>query len=68
MATAPAKTTTGSNRSTERFVRESGIAASVAGVVEPVLESLGFRLVREPNSWISQLSSGLSKALSITGS
>jgi ribosome maturation factor RimP len=31
---------------TTRFVRESGAAAKVADLVEPVLESLGFRLVR----------------------
>jgi ribosome maturation factor RimP len=29
-----------------RFIRETGIAAEVASLVEPVLESLGFRLVR----------------------
>lgn len=29
-----------------RFLRETGLAAEVAGVVEPVLEDLGFRLVR----------------------
>ena len=32
--------------SSERFVRETGIAAEIAAVAEPVLESLGFRLVR----------------------
>jgi ribosome maturation factor RimP len=32
--------------STERFLRESGLAAEVATVVEPVLADLGFRLVR----------------------
>ena len=31
---------------TERFLRETGLAADVAAVVEPTLESLGFRLVR----------------------
>jgi ribosome maturation factor RimP len=31
---------------TRRFLRETGIAADVAAVVEPVLEDLGFRLVR----------------------
>jgi ribosome maturation factor RimP len=31
---------------TARFIRESGLAAQVAGLVEPVLEGLGFRLVR----------------------
>ena len=46
MATVPVKTTMSSAQSTDRFVRESGIAASVASVIEPVIESLGFRLVR----------------------
>jgi len=32
--------------SSDRFLRESGPAADLAGLVEPVLESLGFRLVR----------------------
>lgn len=32
--------------STERFLRESGLAAEVAAIVEPVLGDLGFRLVR----------------------
>lgn len=32
--------------STDRFMRETGLAADVAAVAEPVLESLGFRLVR----------------------
>ena len=31
---------------TRRFLRETGIAADIAAVVEPVLEDLGFRLVR----------------------
>jgi ribosome maturation factor RimP len=31
---------------TERFIRESGPAAEVAALVEPVLEDMGFRLVR----------------------
>ncbi len=30
----------------ERFIREHGVAAAIAGVVEPVLLDLGFRLVR----------------------
>ncbi|MEQ8823570.1 MAG: ribosome maturation factor RimP [Filomicrobium sp.] len=30
----------------ERFVRETGLAAALAELVEPVLEHLGFRLVR----------------------
>jgi ribosome maturation factor RimP len=29
-----------------RFIRETGLAADIAAVVEPVLQSLGFRLVR----------------------
>ena len=31
---------------TRRFLRETGVAADIAAVVEPVLEDLGFRLVR----------------------
>jgi ribosome maturation factor RimP len=31
---------------TRRFLRETGIAADIAAVVEPVLEDMGFRLVR----------------------
>jgi ribosome maturation factor RimP len=31
---------------TERFVRETGAAAEIADLVEPVLEDMGFRLVR----------------------
>lgn len=38
--------TTGEGGSTERFIRETGPAAQCAELVEPVLESLGFRLVR----------------------
>lgn len=30
----------------ERFVRETGLAAAIAEVAEPVIEGLGFRLVR----------------------
>lgn len=30
----------------ERFIRETGLAASLAELVEPVLDDLGFRLVR----------------------
>ncbi|MGI9386307.1 MAG: ribosome maturation factor RimP, partial [Methyloligellaceae bacterium] len=30
----------------KRFIRETGIAADIAGIAEPVLKSLGFRLVR----------------------
>ncbi len=29
-----------------RFIRESGIASDVATLIEPVIEELGFRLVR----------------------
>lgn len=32
--------------SSDRFLRETGLAAEVATLAEPVLESLGFRLVR----------------------
>jgi len=32
--------------STSRFARESGLAAQIADVAEPVLEGLGFRIVR----------------------
>ncbi len=32
--------------STERFLRETGLAADLAGLVEPVLDGLGYRLVR----------------------
>jgi len=32
--------------STERFIQETGLASDLAVLVEPVLESLGFRLVR----------------------
>jgi len=35
-----------SGSDTRRFLRETGVAAEVATVVEPVLEDLGFRLVR----------------------
>lgn len=31
---------------TTRFLRETGLAADVAGAIEPALEGLGFRLVR----------------------
>nr|PZN87922.1 MAG: ribosome maturation factor RimP [Pseudomonadota bacterium] len=31
---------------TRRFIRETGVAAEIAALVEPVLEDLGFRLVR----------------------
>lgn len=32
--------------SNERFIREDGLAAAVAGIAEPVIAELGFRLVR----------------------
>jgi ribosome maturation factor RimP len=32
--------------SNERFLSETGLAATLAGLVEPVLDSLGYRLVR----------------------
>jgi ribosome maturation factor RimP len=38
--------TTASERSEPRLVAETGLAARVAGVAEPVLEGLGFRIVR----------------------
>lgn len=34
------------NADTTRFLRETGIAAEIAAIVEPVLADLGFRLVR----------------------
>ncbi len=48
MATLPGTITVPPVRtqSADRFVRESGIAAGVADTAAPVLESLGFRLVR----------------------
>lgn len=45
MASEPAKTDT-APPSAERFMRETGLAADVAAIAEPVLESIGFRLVR----------------------
>jgi ribosome maturation factor RimP len=36
----------GSAAPTERFVRETGAAADLAALIEPVLEDMGFRLVR----------------------
>lgn len=44
MAAEPAKP--GIAPSAERFARESGLAAEVAAIAEPVIEDLGFRLVR----------------------
>lgn len=35
-----------SSADTQRFLREVGVAAEVARIVEPVIEDLGFRLVR----------------------
>ncbi len=49
MAAEPANSTASPSPgapSTARFVRESGLAADIAAVAEPVLEGLGFRLVR----------------------
>lgn len=46
MATAPDQKGLLEAAAATRFVRETGMAAVVADVVEPVLESLGFRLVR----------------------
>jgi ribosome maturation factor RimP len=45
MATEPADTSS-TTPSAARFLRESGLAADIARVAEPVLEGLGFRLVR----------------------
>jgi formylglycine-generating enzyme required for sulfatase activity len=47
------------------FIRDAKAGGCAVGVPP---DNLGFRLLREPNSWISQLSSGLSRALSITRS
>jgi formylglycine-generating enzyme required for sulfatase activity len=47
------------------FIRDARAGGCAAGVPP---SNLGFRLVRERKSWISQLSSGLSKALSIARS
>ncbi len=38
--------TSESGASQERFIRESGLEATLASVVEPVLDDLGYRLVR----------------------
>ena len=46
MAAAPDQKKAPDAASVNRFVRETGMAAAVADVVEPVLEGLGFRLVR----------------------
>lgn len=37
---------TGNSATEQRFIRETGVAAEIAGVIEPVLEGLGYRLVR----------------------
>ena len=42
--TAPQASESGPD--TRRFLRETGVAAEIAQIVEPVLEDLGFRLVR----------------------
>lgn len=47
------------------FIRDAKAGGCAVGVPP---DNLGFRLVREPNSWISRLSSGLSSALSSAGS
>jgi formylglycine-generating enzyme required for sulfatase activity len=47
------------------FIRDARAGGCAAGVPP---DNLGFRLVREQNSWISALSSGLNKALSIARS
>jgi ribosome maturation factor RimP len=46
MAAAPDQNRPHEAASADRFVRETGVAAAVADVVEPVLADLGFRLVR----------------------
>ena len=38
--------TSESGASSDRFIREAGLAGAIAALVEPVLEDLGFRLVR----------------------
>ena len=45
-ATTEPAPTAASTASTDRFLRETGLAAEFAQIVEPVLEGLGFRLVR----------------------
>ena len=47
------------------FIRDARAGGCAAGVPPSIL---GFRLLREPNSWISSLASGLGKALSIARS
>ena len=47
------------------FIRDARAGGCAVGVPP---DNLGFRLVREQKSWVSQLSSGLSKALSIARS
>ena len=46
MTSTPASAPTDATVSTARFLRETGIAAEIAAVAEPVLEGMGFRLVR----------------------
>jgi ribosome maturation factor RimP len=36
----------GESADSERFIRETGLAANIAALVEPTLEDLGYRLVR----------------------
>lgn len=45
-ATPPAATPVAAKADTTRFMRETGLAATVADIIEPVLLDLGFRLVR----------------------
>ena len=47
------------------FIRDARAGGCAVGIPP---SNLGFRLVREPNSWISQLTTGLGKALSIARS
>lgn len=46
MATKPHESDVEHHAVADRFMRETGLAAGIADIVEPVLESLGFRLVR----------------------
>jgi ribosome maturation factor RimP len=44
--TSNAKQTPADGSDAHRFLRETGLAAEIAQIVEPVLEDLGFRIVR----------------------
>lgn len=46
MTATTSATMASGERSEERIVRDSGIDARIAAIVEPVLEDMGFRLVR----------------------